>query len=436
MPRVSIVISTHDRPDLLTQTLASVIAQTVGDWEAIVVDDAGGAEAVVTNLADDRIRHVRRDGPGGAPASRNLGLDHAAGTFVLFLDDDDLLAPTCLEHRLAAFTDDVDAVVFGCQLFEREPGDVNCLWNVLDNGVDDLDRFLALDTPWQTSGPLWRKSAAPRWLEGLPSRQDMEYHVQALCRGLRYTKHDRIDLHYRITGATRRSISGDSFGKDHARAMPGFVEHLHGLLAEHQQLTPRRRLLLEGLAWQAVRMVAERAHRGEARSAWATLRKAGIVTWRRYVQGLPTMYGRSPATTRRREDKLRTKWPAEMFPQRGKTMHAAPADPARPPAITALLLTHNHAATIDHVMESLKRQTTPDREILVGDRGSNDDTPARLQRWAQRDVRTKIVDVPTDEEQARSALLDACRSDLRVWADPVTPLPHDALQNRVAEQRS
>ncbi|MEM8873438.1 MAG: glycosyltransferase family 2 protein [Planctomycetota bacterium] len=439
MPRVSIVIPTHNRGPLLGETLASVRAQTFGDWETIVVDDNGTDDAAdrVAGLGDDRIAYHKLLGEnGGAPVARNFGLDRAAGEFVLFLDDDDLIELTCLEHRLDAFTDKLDAVVFGCQLFEHEPGDVNCLWNVLDNSVDDLDRFLALDTVWQTSSPLWRRSAAPRWLEGLPSRQDMEYHVHALCRGLRYAKHDTIDLHYRITGATRRSISGDSFNKQHARAMPGFVQHLNQLLTEHDRLTPRRQLLLEGLGWQAVRTLAERVHRRDARTEWTALRRAGVVNWRRYVQGLPTMYGRDPRSTKRREDKLRTKWPAEMFPQRGRTMHAAPADPDRPPAITALVLTRNDGPTIDAVMESLKRQTTPDREILVGDRGSTDDTIARLQRWSERDVRTKLVDVPEDEKSARAALLDACRSELHVWVNPVNPLPHDALQKRVAETRT
>jgi hypothetical protein len=54
---------------------------------------------------------------------------------------------------------DVSFAVFGSQTFVAYPGDCALYWNTLENGVDDLDRFLGLDPPGQTAGPIWRRAA-------------------------------------------------------------------------------------------------------------------------------------------------------------------------------------------------------------------------------------------------------------------------------------
>src|ERR1041384_8859296 len=105
---VSVVIPTKNRRALLAEALQSVRAQTYPNWEAIVVDDGSndGTESVGREIgaADQRVRFVSRERePRGAPACRNIGLSLANGNFILFLDSDDLLAPSCLEARLQAF---------------------------------------------------------------------------------------------------------------------------------------------------------------------------------------------------------------------------------------------------------------------------------------------------------------------------------------------
>lgn len=89
IPSVSVVIPTRDRPELLSRSLASVLAQTFVDYEVIVVDD--GSETAVGGLAcgDRRVRVIRHPERRGASAARNTGLVAAAGDWVAFLDDDD-----------------------------------------------------------------------------------------------------------------------------------------------------------------------------------------------------------------------------------------------------------------------------------------------------------------------------------------------------------
>jgi glycosyltransferase involved in cell wall biosynthesis len=86
-----VIVPTRDRPALLRDALASVAAQTVDDFEVIVVDDAG--EQPVEIPDDPRFRVVRRTEPGGPSGARNTGLEHATGRIVTFLDDDDVWLP-------------------------------------------------------------------------------------------------------------------------------------------------------------------------------------------------------------------------------------------------------------------------------------------------------------------------------------------------------
>ena len=105
-PRVSVLIATHDRPELLRACLASFAAQTLdrSDFEVVLVDD-GSREPVVPRLIDEmadrlqivglRIRHA------GRAAAKNLAVMLARAPVVLFFDDDDRAAPDYLERHLA-----------------------------------------------------------------------------------------------------------------------------------------------------------------------------------------------------------------------------------------------------------------------------------------------------------------------------------------------
>ena len=94
--RFSVIIPTYNRRVLLRQALASVWAQTYANYEVIVVDD-GSTDGTWDDLVaqGSRVRSVRQEnaGPG---AARNLGVQHAAGEYLAFLDSDDLWFPWTL----------------------------------------------------------------------------------------------------------------------------------------------------------------------------------------------------------------------------------------------------------------------------------------------------------------------------------------------------
>lgn len=103
--RTSVIIPAHNAASYLEEAVGSVLAQTDGNLEAIVVDD-GSSDAtpdLIAELgnADPRVRSIRLDESLGAAGARNAGIDLAEGRFIAFLDSDDAWEPTKLERQLA-----------------------------------------------------------------------------------------------------------------------------------------------------------------------------------------------------------------------------------------------------------------------------------------------------------------------------------------------
>jgi glycosyltransferase involved in cell wall biosynthesis len=97
------VIPTYNRPDILPRAIESVLSQSYGDFEVVVVDDGSAEpmEQALDEIRDPRLRWVRRPN-GGLSAARNTGIADARGEFVTFLDDDDEALPGWLEALAAA----------------------------------------------------------------------------------------------------------------------------------------------------------------------------------------------------------------------------------------------------------------------------------------------------------------------------------------------
>jgi glycosyltransferase involved in cell wall biosynthesis len=103
-PRVSVIIPARNASATLAETLDSVIAQTHGDWEAIVADDASSDEtAQLATGYHPRVRCVRSERNLGIGGARNLALSRATGELVALLDADDVWLPHYLDRQLARY---------------------------------------------------------------------------------------------------------------------------------------------------------------------------------------------------------------------------------------------------------------------------------------------------------------------------------------------
>jgi glycosyltransferase involved in cell wall biosynthesis len=104
MTVVSVVIASFRGGRLLREAVASVQAQTLEDWELIIVLDGCDDDLSDIEAADQRVRVVRQRNRG-ASIARNVGVSHARSEFVALLDDDDLMLPERLRLQLDAMGD-------------------------------------------------------------------------------------------------------------------------------------------------------------------------------------------------------------------------------------------------------------------------------------------------------------------------------------------
>ena len=108
MPRVSVIIPTHDRPQLLTRAVDSARAAAI-DVEIIVVDDASSDGTAATCRRLENVRYVRADRNQGVAGARNIGIFESTAKYVAFLDDDDLRLSGSLDMQANLLDQNPDA---------------------------------------------------------------------------------------------------------------------------------------------------------------------------------------------------------------------------------------------------------------------------------------------------------------------------------------
>lgn len=96
--KFTIIIPVYNKADTIAAAVKSIYAQTIYDYEIIVVDDGSNdvPESALAELKSSRLRFIRQEN-GGVSAARNTGLSNAHGDYVCFLDADDLWKPEHLE---------------------------------------------------------------------------------------------------------------------------------------------------------------------------------------------------------------------------------------------------------------------------------------------------------------------------------------------------
>ena len=102
-PTVSVVIPAFNRAETIRAAVKSVLSQSYGDLELLVVDDGStdGTMAVLAGLHDRRLRPLSNPRNMGVSAARNTGIRQARGTWIAFQDSDDEWMPQKLEKQMA-----------------------------------------------------------------------------------------------------------------------------------------------------------------------------------------------------------------------------------------------------------------------------------------------------------------------------------------------
>ena len=203
MSSISVVIPTRGRHHFLRQAVDSVLAQGYGPHEIIVVDDGvGAAEAVGDMHPSITVLDNRERGP--VPA-RNLGVAHATGKCICFLDDDDWFTDNGYFARAAEAFDRGADFCFADGIMRFEDGRPDLPF-AFDADVDSLTR----DNTILISGVIYRRAlhaALGSFDESLPFYWDWDWYLRIARAGHRLTHIRRQAVAIRVHA---QNMSGES----------------------------------------------------------------------------------------------------------------------------------------------------------------------------------------------------------------------------------
>ncbi|MBY5961832.1 glycosyltransferase [Marinobacter nauticus] len=135
-PLVSIITPTFNRADYLPIAVESVLAQTMPEFELIVIDDGSTdntSEVMERYTSDSRVRYFKQENQGQSIA-RNRGIEAAKGDYICFLDSDNAWLETKLSKSLQAFKENPEAdIVYGDFILIDEHGK--------EQGVNRMKRY-------------------------------------------------------------------------------------------------------------------------------------------------------------------------------------------------------------------------------------------------------------------------------------------------------
>ena len=202
MPAVSVVIPTYHHAHTVLDTLESVFAQTLANYEVIVVNDGSPdetAQLLEPLVRSGKIRIFEQRNKGQA-AARNRGLAEAHGEFVAFLDDDDLWPKDKLQWQCDYLSKNADVILIGGSCNLLHPDGTHGENVVLHEGnitVESISRGSPFFSPGQT---LIRRDVLTD-VGGFDTAfwgaDDMDLWFRLALRG-KLVARTRLALHYRV----------------------------------------------------------------------------------------------------------------------------------------------------------------------------------------------------------------------------------------------
>lgn len=182
---VTVILNTYNRAGVVTRSLDALAAQTLQEFDIVVVDDGSDDDTadVLSRVSEPRIRVVRHENMG-LTASRNAGAEAASGEWLAFLDDDDIVEPDWLETLVAATSANLGIVFCGHTRVTPE-GEVLESWSPRPMGrmFGGVEGAFWPGT-WLMSRQVFEHCG--RYMDGLPFIHQYELLLRALrsCRDL------------------------------------------------------------------------------------------------------------------------------------------------------------------------------------------------------------------------------------------------------------
>ena len=157
MPKISVIVTTYNREQLLKETLNSIINQTFKDFELIVVDNNSNYNflSVIESFRDERILPFQNNNDGIISRNRNFGIKRSKGEFIAFCDDDDLWVESKLDEQMKIFesNENLGLVYSKCSVFYNGSNKVQRIApkGTLYNGDSINKMIFIMNVPFSTT---------------------------------------------------------------------------------------------------------------------------------------------------------------------------------------------------------------------------------------------------------------------------------------------
>lgn len=233
---VSVVTPCYNSHQFLGEAVESVLGQSYHHIEHIIVDDGStdGSWAMVQSFGN-KVTGVRIDHRGGGHA-RNVGARKASGTFLLFLDADDTIAPDAVAALVQSIRGQTGAVAACTWRRLRWDGES---WTRVSSNLPLLPPSGDYIRDWLTGwylpscSILWPRHVFERtggWDEELSANQDGDLMLRALLCGIRIVMAEGGEAYYREHGLSRLSVSSDVASRGKLRSRVRVLEKVTAAL--------------------------------------------------------------------------------------------------------------------------------------------------------------------------------------------------------------
>ncbi|NAS31637.1 glycosyltransferase [Flavobacteriaceae bacterium R38] len=208
---VSIITPAFNSEAYIEETIQSVLNQTYGNWELLIVDDASADNTVkiVNRIAekDPRIKLFELEVNSGAGIARNKAIEEAQGDFIAFLDADDLWKPEKLQKQLF-FMEENNASVCYCS-YELMDEDGNSLKSIV-NALPHLNKNKMLKANYigNLTGVYNAKILGKFYMPAIRKRQDWGLWLRCIEKSGRAYGINEVLASYRVR---KDSISSNKF---------------------------------------------------------------------------------------------------------------------------------------------------------------------------------------------------------------------------------
>ncbi|WP_211263688.1 glycosyltransferase [Stenotrophomonas terrae] len=213
-PLFSVILTTWNRPALLADALNSIHAQTLRDFEVILVNDCGGPVEHLLGEPGFPLTYLQLGRNGGPAAARNAAHRLARGRYLVYLDDDDLYLPNHLQTLADALQAHPDEVVYSDALFITERIEGSSRHPLAEERRYPHDRYsherLSVDNYIPINTFSWPRALAAEvggFDERLPGLEDWDFLLRLAARvAFHHVHQETVQVRMRADGDERRSV--------------------------------------------------------------------------------------------------------------------------------------------------------------------------------------------------------------------------------------